>query len=956
MIPHQNLFSGALGKLQNTGGSRIYTTPHTVSVPAEYSINVTYNVQGVLVGHSQDGRLWLFRRSRRLGIIALKWNAAKGQLEYAAAQNLSNNDDVVLACGLDWVLTNNNIFMVDDDGAIRSAQLFDANIPDSYLYSILRAGNIGASGIDPFTGLAWGMRDDNGNSEGSGYFSKSTHLLYPAGAHTFEQCYSLLPAVGDWQIFENFLVRRPDAETINSYNYMQAVRPLIPLEFCKGSVTYGTGYNFNHSGIQLFHRNGNIFGKGYQNIGKVSLLPAVFSQDNSVQEYYLYISPDFILFPYSDFFYCHIFTFDVSVNDEVSTHSFAVSYVSRTWAQAKAICEALGGHLATSTNAEKNAFLVSLIGNNTVWLGGSDEETEGTWKWISGEEWNYTNWNSGEPNNSNNEDYVELQSSGGWNDNKATTSHDYVCEWDYVLDENDFFPCLWNNIAIASIGTDSLYGFLLEQPNALTSAACFTSTDGHVLIPQTGDFLTLSENNGCLFFDALSYKGLLLDDNGGQFLLGEGISDTQNIVCKTLPQWLAPAGKIDTVTDDYIVASADNSAFCTSLLTGFNRQFLSPNTIPLTARAFQDSNEDFHRLAISVGDNQNSRKLFGVNQILSQDVTPKAILWQDIYKEAVKLQFLNAFEHSFLYTMDFDDGTYRLYDVSYSSSSKCFNIMPIFGFERRMVVAPILLTRSYKDNIEYRAESVSGNTITTNETLTPPSGYIFNRYKPQYDEDFAIPLRASQKIFFVNPDSGQPSDSYNIEMTCNYHFFTYGDDNWGYETRIQTIEVPQAVGVKDNKIGWFYKVVDFTESLLVGKTSSLGFRPVMGVPENIKNWCNIYDYTRNTEYPTISLLFREFSEHYAIFLERITTTLFAQKLDEEIFSDMNLYRFFEFPFLLEQHPSSGGLMASNQNLHIMILTDANYEDDFNAKFLVFRSKLQPDVFDFYSQSERSKLS
>ena len=408
MITRKNLFSGALGKLQNIGGSRIYTTPHTVSVPAEYSINVSYNVQGDLIAHSLDGRLWLYRRSRRVGIIALKWNSRLAKLEYAAALNLSNNDDIVLACGLDWILTNNNIFMVaDEEPYIRSIQLFDANIPDTFLYSILRDSNIGTSGIDPFTGQAWGKREDNGNSEGTGCFNKNTHLPYPTGSHTFEQCYSLLPAVGDWQIFENFLILRPDAETITSYNYMQALRPLIPLEFHNGTATYGTGYNFDHKGIQLFHRNGQIWGRGLYHIGRVFLLPAVFGENSEVSEFYLYINPDYSCSPFL-----------------------------------------------------KNA-----------------------------------------------------------------------------LDVSDS----WLDTAIAPIGNEALYGVVSEQTDVLINGGCLKSTDGRILLPTTGEWLTLSQNNARIFFDTLSYKGLLLDDNGGQLMLGENVQDIQNAACKTLPQWLAPA-------------------------------------------------------------------------------------------------------------------------------------------------------------------------------------------------------------------------------------------------------------------------------------------------------------------------------------------------------------------------------------------------------------------------------
>ena len=967
MIPHKNLFSGALGKLKNIGGSRAYTTPHTVSVNAEYSINLSYNVQGDLVGHSLDGRLWLYRRSRRLGIIALKWNTVTGKLEYSAAQNISNNDDVVLACGLDWVLTNNNIFMVTNEGGILSTRLFDANIPNTFLYSLLRSGDIGASGIDPFTGQAWGMRNDNGNSEGTGYFSKNTHLLYSAGTHAFEQCYSLLPPVGDWQIFENFLVRRPDAETITSYNHMQAVRPLIPLEFANGSAAYGTGYNFDHRGIQLFHRDGEIWGKGFQDVGKISLLPAVFSEDGIVQEYYLYIQPDFTFYPYSDFFYCTISTFDVNPNKELFDegvlldyvpviHSFAVSSVSRTWAEAKAICEMLGGHLATSTSADKNTFLSSLT-TNRAWIGGTDEAKEGSWKWITGEELSYTNWGNKQPDNSgSNEHYLETNFGGAglWNDNSPTATRVYICEWDFELDENVLLGCLWNNIAVASIGSETLYGFLSEQADAISGRTCFKSVDGRILLPETGEFLTLSEDNARIFFDALSYKCLLLDSNGGQLILGEGLNEAQNVNCKTLRQWLAPTGYVDAVTDDYIAASADNSAFCTSLVTGFNRQFLSPNTIPLTAGAFQNSNEDYYRLAISDGINSSNRKLFGVNKILSQNVTPEAIQWQDIYKEAVKIEFLNSWEETQFVTIPFagEDGVFL--DVYIGHTYKRFSILPIFLREITITIAPV--------DTEYFTDE--NGTYQTVETLSSAGivydnvSYFFDRlvhhYQGTFGAHFAVPLRASAKIFFIHPDTGQPSDTIDVDISCNHSFASWGDDKYQFHM-ITYIEIPSGLGIHNGKIGWRGKSRDFSTYTNAGEDTDF-FKPVMNVPEQVQNWYNYSDfYLSAAKFPATSLHFQNFSEEYAVFSERFSTSLFLQQLNSEQINFTSLDCFYEFPFLLNKQVNNADTITSTQNIHVVCVWQQNPSEEWKYIVFVFRSKLSPDMFNFYAETERSKL-
>ncbi len=100
-------------------------------------------------------------------------------------------------------------------------------------------------------------------------------------------------------------------------------------------------------------------------------------------------------------------------------------------AEAKEYCERLGGHLATVTTAEEDAAMFSYLvkmGRFDCTFGGNDERAEGVWEWVTGEEFSYTNWGSGEPNNQGDEDFVEITASGVWND--APWQPSFMCEWD----------------------------------------------------------------------------------------------------------------------------------------------------------------------------------------------------------------------------------------------------------------------------------------------------------------------------------------------------------------------------------------------------------------------------------------------------------------------------------------------------------------------------------------------
>lgn len=74
-------------------------------------------------------------------------------------------------------------------------------------------------------------------------------------------------------------------------------------------------------------------------------------------------------------------------------HTYCLLDYSMTWAEAKDACEAMGGYLATITSQAEQEFIEKLIADGTktmYWLGATDEENEGEWKWITGEPFIYT--------------------------------------------------------------------------------------------------------------------------------------------------------------------------------------------------------------------------------------------------------------------------------------------------------------------------------------------------------------------------------------------------------------------------------------------------------------------------------------------------------------------------------------------------------------------------------------
>ncbi|MBN3290152.1 LADD protein, partial [Polypterus senegalus] len=67
-------------------------------------------------------------------------------------------------------------------------------------------------------------------------------------------------------------------------------------------------------------------------------------------------------------------------------------------------CVSLGGNLASVHSSGDNQFITSLIKRSdshepASWLGGSNCVRTSSWLWTDGSQWDFTNWNPGEPNN-----------------------------------------------------------------------------------------------------------------------------------------------------------------------------------------------------------------------------------------------------------------------------------------------------------------------------------------------------------------------------------------------------------------------------------------------------------------------------------------------------------------------------------------------------------------------------
>ena len=125
---------------------------------------------------------------------------------------------------------------------------------------------------------------------------------------------------------------------------------------------------------------------------------------------------------------------------EFEGHFYFLSPMEATWHDAHMftdtaeVDEGIQIYLGTITSPGENEFIwdsIDSLDASSVWIGFTDEEEEGNWQWVTGEEVTYTNWAGGEPNDAGGaEDWAHFWNDGTWNDHTQYVEFRFVVEVD----------------------------------------------------------------------------------------------------------------------------------------------------------------------------------------------------------------------------------------------------------------------------------------------------------------------------------------------------------------------------------------------------------------------------------------------------------------------------------------------------------------------------------------------
>ncbi|XP_060772574.1 C-type lectin domain family 4 member M-like isoform X2 [Neoarius graeffei] len=120
-----------------------------------------------------------------------------------------------------------------------------------------------------------------------------------------------------------------------------------------------------------------------------------------------------------------------------SSSFYYISQIKKNWTESRQDCRERGADLVIIKSGEEQEFILNLVGSSrNAWIGLSDRDTEGEWKWVDGTPLTTVYWSDGEPNNNNgDEDCAENFNSSdrkGWNDLPCSRNQLWICEKSFV--------------------------------------------------------------------------------------------------------------------------------------------------------------------------------------------------------------------------------------------------------------------------------------------------------------------------------------------------------------------------------------------------------------------------------------------------------------------------------------------------------------------------------------------
>ncbi|XP_058626517.1 CD209 antigen-like protein C isoform X2 [Onychostoma macrolepis] len=106
---------------------------------------------------------------------------------------------------------------------------------------------------------------------------------------------------------------------------------------------------------------------------------------------------------------------------------YFISSEKKSWTESRRSCTERGADLIIINNRQEQDFVKKISANAHVWIGLTDIDVEGTWKWVDGSTLTSGFWDPREPNGHRGENCALIYSPG-WADYPCSDRFLWICE------------------------------------------------------------------------------------------------------------------------------------------------------------------------------------------------------------------------------------------------------------------------------------------------------------------------------------------------------------------------------------------------------------------------------------------------------------------------------------------------------------------------------------------------
>lgn len=503
----------------------------------------------------------------------------------------------------------------------------------------------------------------------------------------------------------------------------------------------------------------------------------------------------------------------------------------------------------------------------------------------------------------------------------------------------------WDNLIIAPLNQSSACFF---TPDNDTHGFCKKPVNSKVTsLPQL-ELIDFSPNNGVVFFDGLTLSNLLLNNTGASLLY-----DNISYECNQLRLWLASAGDVKTVNSNFVCDSNDNFSLINHLDSGFFREKINSQSLPVS---FSPYSQKF----FSMGHfSRNNKQYISINEAPALYKNNQYALWDYIFKSFLHISVLyvipanglKVFGSDFFLLGNISYIKYHEYVVTKIMTDETFTGEYAYDFHDGSVM-PIRDSRTYR--LAFREAAIYENSFC--DEIGVNLTYLNIDNGSLHSSDFSLSLPQPDVL------------TYEFDGTMSYGLYGGGGTYPCHfsDQHISSLEffpvpfsgyVSYVLSVIGNSI--FSEVITESYSHEINLhsvfceflNSTSRYEKVADLPDN--GWRLLDDsiqcYLKLTGYLKLAGL----NGQYLVFYEQRGNVNFFLNISQTLQP---------FPLLYNQD-DLGATFFNIYNLRD-VLTD-NYGKKYiltcthicklDNYFIVLRSEYNPNIFDFDSEIERSKL-